>query len=98
MSTFRFPVTPRLDSNEVTKWLMQAPQIAKDRAPFSWTYLDRPADGTTLLTWQPLQRLGQNFASDGYVWAHPEQFSKYDLGNGLVCGRWQPYAPVLSPF
>ena len=75
---------PRLDLNEVAKWLMSAPQVARDRAPFFWTYLDKPADGTMLLTWQPLQRLGTNFATDGYVWAPPEQVYKHDLGNGLV--------------
>ncbi|KAJ4130855.1 hypothetical protein NW768_006393 [Fusarium equiseti] len=75
---------PRLDLNEVAKWLMSAPQVARDRAPFFWTYLDKPTDGTMLLTWQPLQRLGTNFATDGYVWAPPEQVYKHDLGNGLM--------------
>ncbi|KAG6031763.1 hypothetical protein E4U41_007439, partial [Claviceps citrina] len=74
---------PRLDVNEAAKWLMTAPQIARDRAPFFWTYLDKPADGTILLTWQPLQRLATNFATDGFVWAPPEQVYKHDLGNGL---------------
>jgi hypothetical protein len=84
ISSFRYPVMPRLDLNEVAKWLMSAPQVARDRAPFFWTYLDKPTDGTMLLTWQPLQRLGTNFATDGYVWAPPEQVYKHDLGNGLV--------------
>ncbi|KAF4998803.1 hypothetical protein FGRMN_2858 [Fusarium graminum] len=84
VSSFRYPAMPRLDLNEVAKWLMSAPQVARDRAPFFWTYLDKPADGTILLTWQPLQRLGTNFATDGYVWAPPEQVYKHDLGNGLM--------------
>ncbi|KAH7197451.1 uncharacterized protein B0J16DRAFT_278638 [Fusarium flagelliforme] len=84
ISSFRYPVMPRLDLNEVAKWLMSAPQVARDRAPFFWTYLDKPTDGTMLLTWQPLQRLGTNFATDGYVWAPPEQVYKHDLGNGLM--------------
>ncbi|KAK5990934.1 SWI/SNF and RSC complexes subunit ssr4-like protein [Cladobotryum mycophilum] len=84
ISSFRYPAIPRLDFNEVAKWLMNAPQIARDRAPFFWTYLDKPADGTILLTWQPLQRLGTNFATDGFVWAPPEQIYKHDLGNGLM--------------
>ncbi|RFU72972.1 swi snf and rsc complex subunit ssr4 [Trichoderma arundinaceum] len=58
--------------------------IARDQAPFFWTYLDKPADGTILLTWQPLSRLGTNFATDGFVWAPPEQIYKHDLGNGLM--------------
>lgn len=87
ISSFRYPVMPRLDLNEVAKWLMAAPQVARDRAPFFWTYLDKPTDGTILLTWQPLQRLGTTFATDGYVWAPPEQVYKHDLGNGLVRTR-----------
>ncbi|KAJ6445799.1 haloacid dehalogenase-like hydrolase [Purpureocillium lavendulum] len=84
ISSFRYPTMPRIDTNEVAKWLMNAPQVARDRAPFFWTYLDKPADGTILLTWQPLQRLGTNFATDGFVWAPPEQVYKHDLGNGLM--------------
>ncbi|KAK7430873.1 hypothetical protein QQZ08_002663 [Neonectria magnoliae] len=84
ISSFRYPAMPRLDLNEVAKWLMNAPQVARDRAPFFWTYLDKPTDGTILLTWQPLQRLGTNFATDGFVWAPPEQIYKHDLGNGLM--------------
>ncbi|GAB0137123.1 hypothetical protein EsDP_00005404 [Epichloe bromicola] len=84
VSSYRYPTMPRLDLTEVAKWLMTAPQIARDRAPFFWTYLDKPADGTVLLTWQPLQRLGTNFATDGFVWAPPEQVYKHDLGNGLM--------------
>ncbi|QUC18287.1 uncharacterized protein UV8b_02528 [Ustilaginoidea virens] len=84
VSSYRYPTMPRLDLSEVAKWLMTAPQIARDRAPFFWTYLDKPADGTILLTWQPLQRLGTNFATDGFVWAPPEQVYKHDLGNGLM--------------
>ncbi|KAM0481552.1 hypothetical protein ACHAPX_003663 [Trichoderma viride] len=84
ISSYRYPAIPRLDFNEVAKWLINAPQIARDQAPFFWTYLDKPADGTILLTWQPISRLGTNFATDGFVWAPPEQIYKHDLGNGLM--------------
>lgn len=76
---------PHPNVNEIAKWLMNAPQVARDRAPFFWTYLDKPADGTIFLTWQPLQRLGTSFATDGFVWAPQEHLYKHDLGNGLVC-------------
>ena len=75
---------PRVDLGDVTKWLLDAPRIAKNQNPFFWTYLDRPADGTIMLTWQPLQRLGTQFASDGLVWAPPEQLHRQDVGNGFV--------------
>lgn len=64
--------------------LVSAPKIARDTAPFFWTYLDCPRDGQIMLTWQPLQRLGTNFASDGYIWPGPDEFQRLDLKNGLV--------------
>ncbi|KAM3434641.1 hypothetical protein MY4824_005320 [Beauveria thailandica] len=84
MSSFRYPIAPRLDINEVAKWLMGAPQIARDKAAFYWGYLDKPQDGQTFLTWQPLQRLGTNFATDGFVWSPPEEIYKHDLRNGAI--------------
>uniref|UniRef100_A0A8H7N8X9 DUF1750-domain-containing protein n=1 Tax=Bionectria ochroleuca TaxID=29856 RepID=A0A8H7N8X9_BIOOC len=83
VSSFRYPAVSHINLQDVAKWLMNAPHVARDKAPFFWTYLDKPADGTVLMTWQPLQRLGTNFASDGFVWAPPEQLYKHDLGNGL---------------
>ena len=74
---------PRVDVQNVVKWLSDAPRIAKNQSPFHWTYLDGPVDGTVLLTWQPLARLGTGFASDGFIWAGPEQRLQQDLGNGL---------------
>ncbi|KAK3394378.1 hypothetical protein B0H63DRAFT_555606 [Podospora didyma] len=85
LSTFRYAMMPRInDFQEVTKWLLNAPKIARDTAPFYWTYLDCPADGTILLTWQPTARRGVEFASDGYVWAGPEISFRNDVGNGLI--------------
>ena len=75
----------RVDIQEVTKWLHAAPKIARDTAPFFWTFLDAPQDGTILLTWQPLSRLGTEFASDGYIWASGETYYQQDLGDGTVC-------------
>ncbi|KAL2757584.1 hypothetical protein ACRALDRAFT_1074570 [Sodiomyces alcalophilus JCM 7366] len=83
VSANQYPHQPQIDFNQVTKWLLAAPQIAKDKAPFFWTYLDRPSEGQILLTWQPLKRLGTHFASDGIIWA-PEQFFRSDVGNGLM--------------
>lgn len=74
----------RPEPNEIAKWLMSAPGIARDQAPFFWTYLDKPADGTMYLTWQPLRRMNVTFATDGYIWAPPETIYKHDLHNGLV--------------
>lgn len=62
---------------------MAAPQIAKDKAPFFWTYLQLPNPGSVILTWQPISKMGVHFASDGFIWM-PEQYHRQDLGNGLV--------------
>lgn len=84
INTFRYAVMPRIELSEVTKWLLTAPKIARDTAPFFWTYLDAPQDGTILLTWQPSSRRGTEFASDGYIWAAGETLFQQEVGNGLV--------------
>ncbi|KAL6869166.1 hypothetical protein ACO1O0_000489 [Amphichorda felina] len=84
VSSRRYPQVAHVNLNDVASWLMQAPLIARDKAPFCWQFLDKPADGTVLMTWQPLQRLATSFATDGYIWAPPEQLYKHDLGNGLI--------------
>lgn len=82
--------------SDASKWLMNAPKIARDTAPFFWTYLDAPADGSIMLTWQPLQRLDTNFATDGYIWPYPETYYQQDLGNGLVSPTLWPSCPPLQ--
>ncbi|KAK0665665.1 hypothetical protein QBC41DRAFT_349431 [Cercophora samala] len=84
ISTFRYPLMSRVELNDVTKWLLQAPSIARDKAPFYWTYLDCPADSTIFLMWQPTARRGNEFSSDGYYWASPEVMLNHPIGNGLV--------------
>lgn len=84
ISTFPYTKKARVDIPEVTNWLMQAPQIARDKAPFFWTYLDRPENGTITLTWQPLQQMGTAFASDGYIWGPQEQYFTQEVGNGVI--------------
>ncbi|CAN8098746.1 unnamed protein product [Discula destructiva] len=90
ISTFRYPEKIHLSlhdpnaTNFLLNMLVSAPKVARDTAPFFWTYLDCPRDGQVMLTWQPLQRLGTNFASDGYIWPGPDEFQRLDLKNGLV--------------
>ncbi|KAL7627803.1 hypothetical protein AAE478_001998 [Parahypoxylon ruwenzoriense] len=84
ISTYRYAVKARVEPPEVTSWLMQAPKIARDAAPFFWAYLDRPGDGNIFLTWQPLQQMGTGFASDGYIWPPQEQYMQQEVGNGVI--------------
>jgi hypothetical protein len=88
LSTYRYALMPRLDLQDVQKWLMAAPKIARDTAPFFWTYLDCPQDGSIFLTWQPTARRNLDFASDGYVWPQPETFYRNEIGNGLAIDIW----------
>ncbi|KAL9040177.1 MAG: hypothetical protein Q9180_002073 [Flavoplaca navasiana] len=53
--------------------LLSAPTIAHDHKPMVWMYIDAPQNGVMLLVWQPMSKLGIEFASDGYVWADAEQ-------------------------
>lgn len=55
-----------------------------------WTFLDGPGDGTVMLTWQPMAHMGNNFASDGYVWADAEQ------GHVLEVRGYVRSSPVLE--
>ncbi|QSZ33844.1 hypothetical protein DSL72_005417 [Monilinia vaccinii-corymbosi] len=72
LSTYRFPITPsQLHPERVVDWLANAPKITREQAPVYWTYLDRPVDGTVLLSWQT-PTLGQEYPSDGYIWAPGE--------------------------
>ncbi|KAI1379437.1 DUF1750-domain-containing protein [Hypoxylon crocopeplum] len=84
ISTYRYTLKARIEPAEVTNWLMQAPKIARDTAPFFWTYLDRPENGNIFLTWQPLQQMSVNFASDGYIWPPQEQYLQQEVGNGVI--------------
>ncbi|KAI0014268.1 DUF1750-domain-containing protein [Xylariaceae sp. FL0662B] len=84
ISTYRYTIKARVDPPEVTSWLMQAPKIARDTAPFYWTYFDRPENGQIFLTWQPLQQMGTNFSSDGYIWPPQEQYFQQEVGNGVI--------------
>ena len=66
----------------IVDYLLQAPSVTRQTSPMNWTYLNAPADGTVLLVWQAPQ-LGPVFASDGYIWADPEQAFSLD-GKGHV--------------
>ncbi|KAI1170538.1 hypothetical protein F4777DRAFT_568719 [Nemania sp. FL0916] len=84
LSTYRYTYKPQVAPAEVTGWLMQAPKIARDTAPFYWTYVDKPENGHIFLTWQPLELMGIQFASDGYIWPAQEMYYLHELGNGIT--------------
>jgi hypothetical protein len=73
VSRHRYPLMHMMPTDTVVEYLLSAPKIVREAQPMHWTFLDGPQDGTVMLTWQPLNHLGTNFASDGYVWADVEQ-------------------------
>ena len=73
-----------LPTDTVVEYLLSAPKVTRELQPMHWTFIDGPPDGSVMLTWQPLNYLGTNFASDGYVWADVEQAFSFEA-RGYVC-------------
>ncbi|KAJ5908845.1 hypothetical protein N7495_001527 [Penicillium taxi] len=72
VSRHAFPNMHMMPTETAVEYLTTAPRTCTQK-PVHWTFLDGPPDGTVMLTWQPMNQLGNNFASDGYVWADVEQ-------------------------
>lgn len=72
-----------MPNETAVEYLTSAPRICQSK-PMHWTFLDGPADGTVMLTWQPTHHMGTNFASDGYIWADAEQAYTFEA-RGYVC-------------
>lgn len=81
ISTHRYPLQAHVNLEIVVEYLLQAPNVVREKASMTWMFLDAPEDGTVMLVWQPLNQLGTQSASDGYVWADVEQaFSSESRG------------------
>ncbi|PCG99302.1 Protein of unknown function DUF1750 [Penicillium occitanis (nom. inval.)] len=87
VSRNRYPAMTALPTETVLDYLLAAPKVVREMYPMSWTFLDGPQDGTTLLAWQPLGHLGTTFASDGYVWADAEQAFTFET-RGYTIEMW----------
>ncbi|RDL29988.1 Uncharacterized protein BP5553_10615 [Venustampulla echinocandica] len=96
LSTYRFPQLLSLHPDKAAEWLLNAPKIARDQAPFYWTYLDRPIDGTILLVWQSLS-LGAEFPSDGYIWTPQEQVFSLEVNGGYTLEIYQQKTGYSPP-
>lgn len=79
ISKHRYPVTPNPSLETIVGYLLEAPQIVRELQPMQWQFLEPPQDGTLMLTWQPLEYLNTNFASDGYIWADVEVSFKQEV-------------------
>ncbi|KAJ9315113.1 hypothetical protein DTO271D3_4566 [Paecilomyces variotii] len=87
VSRYRYPMMSVLPTETAVDYLLSAPKIVRELQPMHWTFLDGPPDGTIMLTWQPLNHLGTNFASDGYVWADAEQAFTFEA-KGYTVEMW----------
>lgn len=88
VSTYRYPILTQVSLETVVEYLLQAPKITRELAAMNWMFLNAPADGSVMLVWQPLNQLGTQFASDGYVWADVEQAFSSEA-KGYVCGLFR---------
>ncbi|KAL8867838.1 MAG: hypothetical protein Q9198_008378 [Flavoplaca austrocitrina] len=85
VSTHHFPTSAQIPLPTIVDRLLSAPTIAHDHKPMVWMYIDAPQNGVMLLVWQPMSKLGIEFASDGYVWADAEQaFSSEARGHQVI--------------
>lgn len=79
VSTYRYPYLKDVSLETVIGHLLEAPKITRDIAAMNWVFLDAPTDGSVMLVWQPLNQMGTQFASDGYIWADAEQAFSSDV-------------------
>ncbi|KAL2827155.1 hypothetical protein BDW59DRAFT_171454 [Aspergillus cavernicola] len=84
VSRNRYPMMHMMPTETVVEYLLSAPKVVREAQPMHWTFLDGPQDGTVMLTWQPLNHLATNFASDGYIWADVEQAFTFEARGYLV--------------
>ncbi|KAJ6048058.1 uncharacterized protein N7446_011021 [Penicillium canescens] len=101
ISRNRYPSMHMMPTETAVEYLTSAPRICQTQ-PMHWTFLEAPPDGTVMLTWQPLAHLGNNFASDGYVWADAEQAFTFEARGYTVemylqrCGLHPPNEPMAT--
>ncbi|PGH33393.1 hypothetical protein GX50_03780 [[Emmonsia] crescens] len=79
VSNYRYPLMSNLSHETAVEYLISAPKVVRELQTVHWMFLDGPPDGTVMLVWQPLNHLGTNFASDGYVWADAEQLYSTEI-------------------
>ncbi|KMU83556.1 hypothetical protein CIHG_01339 [Coccidioides immitis H538.4] len=102
VSSYRYPSMANLTMETAVEYLLSAPKVVRELQPMHWMFLDAPPDGTVMLVWQPLNHLGTNFASDGYVWGDAEQVYTTESRGYTVemwlhrCGYHPPHETVAT--
>ncbi|WEW58073.1 hypothetical protein PRK78_003540 [Emydomyces testavorans] len=102
VSSYRYPSMASLTIETAVEYLLSAPKVVRELQPVHWMFLDAPPDGAIMLVWQPLNHLGTNFASDGYIWGDAEQvFTTESRGYTVEmwlhrCGYHPPHETVAT--
>lgn len=78
----KYPIYQSIQPEHLIDLLLKAPTVVQ-QYPFTWTMIEPPPAGTLMLSWHPPQ-MGTGCASDGYVWADPENVHTVDV-KGYVC-------------
>lgn len=74
LSAHSYPLHQQpLSLDSVLTELLNAPRIVGSQKSVAWQYLAPPRDGSILLAWQPTAQMGNTYASDGFIFAEPEQ-------------------------
>ncbi|TKX21598.1 hypothetical protein C1H76_6094 [Elsinoe australis] len=100
VSNQQFPFVGRMHIQQAFKYLFDAPQVVKQHATMSWRYLTAPRDGTVFLTWIS-PRYNEQFPSDGFLWAGPEErmvqeISGYTIEIAVQHAGYQPQVDSLA--
>ncbi|KAJ5703619.1 hypothetical protein N7493_011544 [Penicillium malachiteum] len=96
-----YPQMHMMPTETAVEYLTSAPRVCQAK-PVHWMFLESPTDGTVMLTWLPLAHLANKFASDGYVWADPEQTFSFESRGFTVemsvhrCGFSPPNESVAT--
>ena len=84
MSQYPLPRVSQPSIEFIIENLVKAYRIFNESIAVSWQFLDAPPAEYAALTWQPPALHGR-FATDGYIWADPEQFSTNEVQGYVRC-------------
>lgn len=86
LCVMKYPLYQSLQPELLVDMLLKTPVVVQ-QYPFAWSMIEPPPPGSLMLSWHP-PAMGTSCASDGYVWADPENVHTVDV-KGYVC------SPVL---
>lgn len=82
LCVIKYPLHQSLQPELLVEMLLKTPTVVQ-QYPFAWSMIEPPPPGSLMLSWHP-PAMGTSCASDGYVWADPENVHTVDV-KGYVC-------------